>query len=218
MGHFRTASANPVTPAEFSARFPRLFHMAEAAAWPLIQKHGLLSTQALLDLFEVTGDARESIERRQRPDFTLIEHPQHGRALIRDQHPMSDATLAPVLQDGLSPADWYAVLNAHVFFWVEEARLEKLLGAYRHRQNIVLVLDTARVVGDFADKITLSPINSGFSLRYAQPRGLNTFKRLVDFETWKTDAKGKRTRASVAECAVDGSLPDVEKYLLEKRD
>lgn len=205
-------------PAEFSTRFPRLFHMAEAAAYPLIQKHGLLSTQALLDLFEVTGEAREAIERRQRPDFTLIEHPQHGQALIRDQHPMSDATLAPVLQDGLTPADWYAILNARVFFWVEEARLDKLLAAYRHRQNITLVLDTAHVLADYADKITLSPINSGFSLRYAQPRGLGTFKRLSEFKAWKTDAKGKRTRASVAECAVDYALRDVEKYLLEKRD
>lgn len=204
-------------PAEFSTRFPRLFHMAEAAAWPLIQRHGLLSTQALLDLFEIQGEARDLIERRQRPDFALIEHPEHGRALVRDQHPMSDATLAPVLGDGLVPADWYAILNARVFFWVEEARLDKLLAAYRHRQNIVLVLDTARVLTDFADKVTLSPINSGFSLRYAQPRGLSTFKRLADFDGWKTDAKGKRTKATVAECAVDYGLPDVEKYLVEKR-
>ncbi len=204
-------------PADFCARFPRLFHMAEAAALPLIQKHGLLSTQALLDLFEVQGELRETIERRQRPDFTTIEHPVHGRALIRDQHPLSDATLAPVLQDDLAPADWYAILNARVFFWVDEARLDKLLAAYRRRQNIVLVLDTARVVADCADKITLSPINSGFSLRYAQPRGRGTFQRLSDFQEWKTAANGKRSRASIAECALDYALPDVEKYLLETR-
>lgn len=206
-----------MTNAEFSARFPRLFHMAEASAYPLIQKYGLLSTRALLDLFEVGGEARERIERRQRPTFTALEHPLHGRALIRDQHPMSDATLAPALLDNLVPADWYVLVNARVFFWVEEARLDKLLAAYRHRENIVLVLDTAQVLADFAEKVTLSPINSGFSLRYAQPRGLGTFQRLSDFETWKTAPNGRRTRTTIAECSVDYSLPNIERYLLEKR-
>lgn len=206
-----------MTPTEFVALYPRLFHMAEADAWPLIQQHGLLGTRALLDLFEVQGEKRETIERQQRADFVTIEHPVHGQALIRDQRPLSDATLAPVLLDNLSPSDWYALLNARVFFWVEEARLDKLLSAYRHRNNIVLVLSSERVLADYADRIALSPINSGFSLRYAQQRGLDTFKRLGDFETWKVASNGQRTRATVAECTINDRLTKIEKYLEEKR-
>src|SRR2546429_180882 len=44
------------------AHFPRLYHMAEAGSWPSVEQHGLLSTSALLDLFEVTGEKRRDIE------------------------------------------------------------------------------------------------------------------------------------------------------------
>ncbi len=206
-----------MTPDEFAARFPRLFHMAEADAWLSIRRHGLLSTTALLDLYGVQGPAREAIERRRRGDFIPVEHPVHGRALIRDQRPMTDESLAPVLRDGLTPADWYALLNARVFFWVEEERLQKLLGTYRHRRNVVLVLDTARVLADHAERITLSGINSGYSRRYAQPRGRETFRRLTDYPAWRVGVDGKRTRQPVAECAVDHALPEVERYLVEVR-
>lgn len=203
--------------AEFCRRYPRLFHMAEADAWPSVQRHGLLSTAALLDLYGIQGEARETIERRRRAKFIAVEHPVHGRALIRDQWPLTDDTLAPVLRDGLTPADWYALLNARVFFWTDEDRLDRLLNTYRHRRNVVLVLDSARVLAEHAARITLSPINSGYSRRYAQPRGLDTFRRLADFTGYRTGANGKRTRQEVAECAMDYALPDVERYLIEAR-
>ena len=203
---------------EFCRRYPFLYHMAEAAAWPSIRAHGLLSTVALLDLFEIHGEARQRIERVRRPTFVEVEHPRHGRALIRDQWPLSDETLGPVLRDGLTPADWYALLNARVFCWVDEARLMRLLGTYRKRSNVVLVLDSARVLADHAERVSLSTINSGYSLRYAQPRGRDTFRRLADFSTHRAGANGKRVRQEVAECAFDYSLPNVEKYLVELRE
>ena len=205
-------------PAAFCQRYPCLYHMAEATALPSIRAHGLLSTAALLDLYEIHGAARERIERVRRPAFVEVEHPRHGRALIRDQWPLSDATLAPVLRDGLTPADWYALLNARVFCWVDEKRLTRLLGTYRKRRNVVLVLDSARVLADHAERVTLSTINSGYSLRYAQPRGRDTFRRLADFPTHRVGANGKPVRLEVAECAFDYSLPDVESYLVELRE
>ena len=45
---------------------PTLYHMAEGGSWPSIQRHGLRSTSALLDLFEVDGARREAILRRHR--------------------------------------------------------------------------------------------------------------------------------------------------------
>jgi len=43
--------------------FPRLYHMADRDAWPSIQRHGLLSTTALLDLFEIHGAQRKALPR-----------------------------------------------------------------------------------------------------------------------------------------------------------
>jgi len=62
--------------------------MAEAGSWPSIRRHGLLSTSALLDLFEVTGVERVRLESQRRPETVKIEHPEHGEALIRDQKPL----------------------------------------------------------------------------------------------------------------------------------
>ena len=206
-----------MTTEEFCAAYPRLYHMAEASMWPSIQRHGLLSTSALLDLYGMEGEARRQIEHTRRGDFIAVDHPEWGQVLIRDQKPMSDATLAPVLDDGLTPADWYALLNERVFFWVDETRLKGLLGAYRHRDNLVLVLDAATVLARHAARTTLSTINSGYSRRWAVRRGRDTFRALADFE-FRERVNGKTVRRAVAECAVRGGVDNVREALIETRD
>ena len=201
---------------EFSTTYPRLYHMAEASMWPSIQQHGLLSTSALLDLYGASGAARDAIERQRRPDFIAVNHAVLGQVLIRDQKPMTDATLAPVLVD-MSPAEWYALLNERVFFWVNEERLKGLLGAYRHRDNLVLVLDTAKVLARHAMQTTLSTINSGYSRRWAVPRGRETFQSLADFQLVQR-INGKAVRRPVVECAIRGGVTNVKETLLETRE
>ena len=200
---------------DFCRTYPRLYHMAEAAMWPSIQRHGLLSTSSLLDLYKVTGPERERIERQRRGDFMEVAHPEFGPVLIRDQKPMSDATLAPVLID-MTPAEWYALLNERVFFWVSEERLKGLLSAYRHRDNLVLVLDTAAVMAQHAAQTTLSTINSGYSRRWAVRRGRDTFQSIADFQPVQKTA-GKSVRRAVVECAVLGGVTNVMGALIETR-
>ena len=55
--------------AELVRLYPRLFHMAEPDAWPQILRHGLRSTSALLDLFEVSEPDRTRL---------LSEHRRQG--------------------------------------------------------------------------------------------------------------------------------------------
>ena len=78
---------------DFARRFPFLYHMAEFGSWPSIRQHGLLSTSALLDLYEVAGVERAGLEFRHRPECEEIYHDAHGSAVIRDQKPMTDADL-----------------------------------------------------------------------------------------------------------------------------
>lgn len=68
--------------------------MAHSEALPSILQHGLLSTSALLDLFEIGGERRAKLETRMRPTSVPITHPVHGTAVVRDQKPiMNDARL-----------------------------------------------------------------------------------------------------------------------------
>jgi hypothetical protein len=203
-----------VTVEDFIAAHPRLWHMAEVENWTLIQEHGLLSTSALLDLFEYEGDERAAIESVYRADSIEIHHPDFGTAVIRDQRPMiSDAVVTRFL-DGMRPAQWYECLNGRVFFWVKKTRLERLLGAglYRDRPHTVLVTDTAKLLERHLDRVTLAPINSGaiFAAGTAR-RGPQTFKRFDDYP-WE---ERQRQPEPVVELAVDYSVPDITDLIIE---
>ena len=190
------------TTEQLIARYPNLFHMAEEGTWPSIQRHGLLSTSALLDLFEVTDDERQSIECEWRSKSVRIEHPEHGSAVIRDQSPMDPFSLGPLL-DGLEPSDWYRLINRKTFFWATRDRLSRFLNARPYKGSVhdVITIDTRSLVDEYEDDISLAPFNTGvstFGPRYR--RGLSTFKSIQDY---REDA------GSVVELAVDYSVENI---------
>lgn len=195
-------------------KFPRLFHMADKDAWPSIQRHGLLSTTALLDLFAVNGARRKALESAHRPECVTIHHPKHGTAVIRDQKPMDDKGLTRCL-NGITPTEWYELLNRRTFFWLTEERLERLLGAgaYRNKQHCVLTLETRPLVERHLDRITLSPMNSGCTKPMPHPRGRDCFRpvREYPYDEW---AKKRRKQDGVVELVVDYSVPDVAEMVL----
>ena len=191
------------------SRYPKLYHMAESGSWPSIQKHGLLSTTGLLDLFEINGVQRFSIESQWREGSITIRHPEHGTAVIRDQKPMPPESLEQVLVE-MTCQQWYELLNAKTFFWVTIDRLNRLLNArlYRNKPHDIITLDTRSVVSRHIDSITLSSINSGvsaFGPKYT--RGADLFKRIEDY-----DFAG--TRAEVVELAVTYCVPDISELAI----
>lgn len=189
--------------------YPRLYHMAEAGSWASVKSRGLLSTSALLDLFEIEGPEREKIEAEHRPESVIIRHPEHGEAVIRDQKPLRESALIKCLID-MTPSQWYRILNGRVFFWTSEWRLERLLAAraYRDRVHDVIAVDTRTLVARHEENITLSPYNSGSTIFNPVPRGSATFSRIADypFEEWRS----KRSRRdAVVELAVEYSVADI---------
>lgn len=117
-----------MTPQEFTARHPTLYHMADQGSWESIREHGLLSTSALLDLFEITSLERQAIESARRPASVQIRHPRYGVAVVRDQKPMSETKLQSCLI-GMEPREWYELLNRKAFFWPTRERVIRLLRA-----------------------------------------------------------------------------------------
>ena len=188
--------------------FPRLFHVAEAGAWESIKQHGLLSTSALLDVAGLEGSDRHAIESERRPAGVTLRGTSF---VIRDQKPMSDNKLRRCLEgSGMSPRDWYELLNGLVFFWLAEDRLRTLLNArsYRDRAHDVLTLDTRSVVTAYAQQVRLSPINSGSTLFASAPaRGPQTFRSIADypFDSWQAK---RGTQKAIAEFCVLRKVPD----------
>ena len=193
-----------MNPEELTRRHPLLYHMAELDNWPNIQSHGLLSTSALLDLFDISGTARFQIESQWRPTSITIDHPSYGSAAIRDQLPMREDRLRKCLVD-MTTRQWYELINGKSFFWLDEIPLGWMLNAppYRDREHAVIVIPTETLLFHHQNIMTLSAINSGsvypsIATGKAPNRGPNTFQPIQTF-----------TAQWIRELAVDYSVPNI---------
>ncbi len=188
----------------------RVYHLVEASNWPSVQSHGLLSTCELFRLIEVPMAARVRISTTQRLQLTALS----ADVAIRDQLPMPPAALEKCLV-GMTPAQWYEVLNQMVFFWCDRERLNRQLKACRGRPQVVLTLDTKRLVARHADRVALTPFNTGNARRKPAIRGWATFVPYPVWlaSAWRSEAEGlgirERPRShSPVELAVEGSVRD----------
>ncbi len=205
-----------MTPEELATRHPYLYHVTEPGAWKNIKQNGLLSTTRLLDLFEIDKEKRIIIETKRRPSSLVIEHSRYGKAIINDNLPLNEKSLAKCLDHGLTPADWLRILNSRVFFWASQDGLDRLLGARlnRDRVRVVLVVDTLSLAKAYADHIELCPINSGATIRKAARRGLNTFSPLgqYSFNEW---SRLRGQRDNIREITVRDAVPDIANHILD---
>ncbi len=198
-----------VTPAELAERYPRLYHMAHRDSWAGIQRHGLLCTEALVQLFEIPREMRDQILNQQRTKSFPIENAKHGKAVIRDQKPLIRSRLEACLE-GCTFQQWLKMLNSRVFFWLTEDRLKTLMCAreYCADQHVVLTLDTQRLATHLQNKTTLAPINTGNTRPYPARRSLSTFSRMADYPF-------EKQRRKVVELAVKGGVERIMDYVVE---
>jgi len=208
-----------ITVEEFSRHYPTLYHMAEADSWPSILEHGLLSTVALLDLYEINGSLRHFIESSHRPNSVPISHPKLSTAVIRDQKPMRESALVQCLQ-GCTPRQWYEFLNRKVFFWVTEERVNTLLQAraYRDRDHLVISVHAAPLLRAHQARAVLSPINSGSTIYRPVPRSFQSFQPLSLYP-YEQRRRSRGRRGAIAELAFDYSVPNFGTFVrkVEKR-
>jgi hypothetical protein len=197
-----------MNPEDISSYYPRLYHMAERGSWESIMRHGLLSTGSLLDLFEVEESHRREILGMRRPKSRTLEHARHGQAVVRDQIPLSEARLRTCLTD-MSLEEWLEALNSRVFFWLDAAHLETLLGAraYRDSAHDVICVDTEALVKRHANNITLSPINSGATMYKPPERGSQTFLPITEYPF--QERRRARGQNAIVELAVDDGVRDI---------
>jgi hypothetical protein len=195
--------------------YPRLFHMAADGSWPSIERHGLLSTNALLDRWEVDRETRGELTAGVRNSISTIEHLEFGTAVVRDQKPIHVESLASVL-DEMTVAQWLAELNSRVFFFVQPERMLGLLTArsYRGRPHTILTIDTERFVAGYELQIELCTINSGFAQPHSKaPRGRATFQSISAYR--HIDRYEARTNSpwDISELCVRGGIANIRDYM-----
>lgn len=188
--------------------------MAEADTWQAIKANGLMSTSAALDFHAVGAPRRDALEAGHRPGKVKLGGGPTAITL-RDQIPMPPSRLLQALQDGISPTEWYRLLNAKVFMWAQEHRLLGLLNArhYRNLEHDVLTIDTGSLLSVHALRVWLCHMNSGNTFPMPHRRGATTFRRIADYPC---DPNGKPVR-EVVEVVVDYSIPDIAQHVTEVR-
>jgi len=194
-----------------------IYHLAEASNWLSIQRHGLLSASRLLSAAGLTGAGRESLERTQRQEHTELPD---NRGHIRDQRPMPPAALEKCLC-GMSPADWYSMVNARVFFWLDPDRLNRQKVACEPRPQVVMVIDAAALLAAYEEQVAVTPINTGNARRKPARRGAATFVPFAEWvrSGWTSEAAAlgtplrKRSHRPV-ELAVADAVPDIMRYVV----
>ncbi|MGH8672623.1 MAG: DUF7002 family protein [Burkholderiales bacterium] len=196
-----------------------VYHLAEAANWASIQRYGLLSARNLVEFAGLRGAACERVETQHRPERTVLPN----GVVVRDQKPMSPAALERCLV-GMTPGQWYALLNTKVFFWFDTERLNRQRRACGAYPQISLIIDTKKLLERYADAAAVTPINTGNARRRPTLRASETF---VPYPMWlksawssEAQALGTRTRPRnhpPVELAVADSVPDVLDFVLDVR-
>ena len=219
--------------------YPRLFHMAWQGSWENICKYGLLSSQALVELFELIPEQGGLLLQNHRPEWVKISCAGLGTATVRDQKPMSDKLKPEVASNRIAtvrdqkpmsdkgvctalgvndPRPWYELLNSMVFFWPTKERLRTMMSAkaYIGMKHDLLVVDAEKLVDHHCDNIRLSSMNSGATKPIPHPRDLNLFKT---FEEFPFGDRRKRygVKKAVAEVCVLNSVRDIKDLIVDVR-
>ena len=213
-----------MSPEELALVVPQLFHLTAPDAVAGIRARGLMTPEAICERVGLGSAQRERMLRHRRPREVRLE--RDGEAyVVNDNAPLSTDRLAAVLQDGLTPADWLAMLNARTFFWADEAFARSLRAARnnRDRPRTLLVLDTLSLARAHGARMELCPINSGATLHTPPPRGLRTFAPLpeLDHDAWRRARRErgeKKGLDTIKEVTVRGSVPDAWDHVVEVID
>ena len=190
---------------DFISKYPTLWHLADAAAWPSIQRNGLLSTSEIVNRWGVPQSEVHDLLARRRPEPVVLDHPDHGKAVLRDQHPLSEERLAPALTDGMTVEGWLRMLNGFVFLFPSEAGLRTLYAAYARGPAVVLKVRTRTLVKQHGARVRLAGINTGNTMRRPAPRGTDTFLPIRRYD---------HSKRKVQEVVVMEAVTDLADHLM----
>ena len=106
----------PVDAAQLAGLHPTVYHMAEDGSWPSIRDRGLLSTKAIVDLYQPGEEVKAEILTAVRRKKITLTRDGLPDVTIRDQLPAK--FLDVCLEEGVTPQEFLDALNGRVFFWV----------------------------------------------------------------------------------------------------
>ena len=208
---------------------PVLYHLTWPCAWKSIMRHGLLSTNALLDRSTKSKDEKDDISYCHRKECEPIEgkevHSIPLKAMIRDQQTIDDEKLRDHLgKIGMPENAWYHRQNERVFFFLttKPPKKKKSGGlvalAKKYEQQEMIMVCTKSLIDAHYHEVDLSHYNTGFNLwdpdSLENPdypkRQDSLFHRIEDYP-YKRNGKKNEVR----ELTVVGGVPDIRNHVIK---
>jgi len=200
---------------ELISTYPRVFHSASGLAWPSIKQHGLLSTERLLHLFDVSPERQKELLTQRRSKSVKLAAPGLPSAVIRDQKPMK--FLEEKIEPGGYVESFLTAINSRVFFWPSVERLERLRNAkeYRNVEQVILHIDTKMLVERYEFQIELCRFNSGAITQRNHPlRSRESWVAIGRYPHSEYRRRHGRVGA-LAEVTVLDAVPDVLELVVD---
>ncbi|MFN8075103.1 MAG: hypothetical protein U0Q15_06735 [Kineosporiaceae bacterium] len=203
---------SPFTTLLASAVPRRLFHVTRSENLPSILEHGLLTATTLVEGAGLADEQVKALLDAPRREAAPVDHPELGTVWLRDQLRMTEAGLARVLDDSLTPRDWCRLLNGMTFFFPTEKAALDLSAAsqYRAVSHVLLELDVHPLVEDFGTQVKIATFNTG-----STAQGGATKRRSRSSFIPVTRYQG--TLAQVREVVVTADIPRLAPYLVGHR-
>jgi len=172
-----------VTPDQFLARCPALWHVAPAGAWDRIRETGLRTAAQLIDAADV--DERRRAELHEAPRAESVRLSVDGvEVVLRDQAPLLRADLAKALDPGFGVSEWIRELNRRVYLFADRAAMHKVLDKYVASEGAqdVIAFSPLRLLEQEQHQIELSAQSTSALARTTKAtKGRDTFVSITRF-------------------------------------
>lgn len=161
--------------ARWGKKRPFVYHMAYEENRDSIRRHGLLSTEALVDLLGLPGAERDLLLAKHRPSPTRLRNRSGELVVVRDQKPLNPNVLERHLTD-MTLEQWFRKLNSFVFFWMKRERLDGMIACseYCNLRTLVFKIRTADLLKAHPCAC-VTTINTGNTKMMPVDRGTATF-------------------------------------------
>ncbi len=176
-----------VTPDQFLARCPALWHVAPAGAWDTIRETGLRTAAQLIDGSDLDETARTALHGTPRAEPVRLSV-DGADVVLRAQVPLVKADLTKALEPGLAVEDWVRELNRRVYLFADRAAMQKAVEKYVEADGAqdVIIFSPLRLFEQEQASIELSAQSTAAVGRKSDPaKGRDTFLSITRFPNRK---------------------------------